>query len=263
VAAIATASLRRRLASGETVFTAWSHIASAHLAGVIAGAGYADVTLDMQHGAHDERSVHDCIEAIRRAGASATVRVPVGRWDMVSRALDFGAGAIIAPMINSVDDARQFAAHAKYPPVGQRSWGPGRAMELDGDNAGYSGSTGFLTSQNDATLALAMIETRGALDALDEILAVDGIDGVFVGPADLSIALNSGTAVEPTADAVTLTAADIARRAKAAGKFAAMFCVDPGRAPAYAAMGFAFQALMTDSGLIQSGAKLALAKAGS
>jgi 4-hydroxy-2-oxoheptanedioate aldolase len=255
--ALATKSLKERLIGGETVFTAWSHIASSHLAGVMAGAGYPDVTLDMQHGAHDERSVFECIEAIRRAGASATVRVPVGRWDMVSRALDFGAGAVIAPMINTVADARLFAAHAKYPPVGERSWGPGRALELDGEKGGYAGATGFLTTQNDRTLAFAMIETRGALDALDDILAVDGIDGIFVGPADLSIALNGGTSVEPTADAVTDTAAGIAARAKAAGKFAAMFCVDPGRAPAYA-----FQALMTDSGLIQSGAKLALAKAG-
>jgi 4-hydroxy-2-oxoheptanedioate aldolase len=262
VPAIPAHSLKQRLDAGETVFTAWSHIASAHLAGVIAAAGYPDVTLDMQHGAHDERSVFECIGAIRMAGASATVRVPVARWDMVSRALDFGAGAVIAPMINTVEDARIFADHAKYAPLGGRSWGPSRALELDGEKGGYAGATGFLTSQNSATLALAMIETKGALDALDDILSVEGIDGIFVGPADLSIALNGGTSVQPTADAVTETAAKIAARALAHGKYAAMFCVDPAKAPQYAAMGFKFQALLTEAGLIQSGAKMALAKAG-
>jgi 4-hydroxy-2-oxoheptanedioate aldolase len=247
----AVARLKERLLRGETVFTAWSHIASAHLAGVIAGAGYKDVTLDMQHGAHDERSVFECVEAIRRAGASATVRVPVGRWDMVSRALDFGAGTVIAPMINSVEDARLLAGHAKYPPVGQRSWGPSRAMELDGDEAGYSGSTGFFLAQNERTLALAMIETKGALEALDDILAVDGIDGVFVGPADLSIMLNGGTGVEPLGAVVTEAAREIARRTRQAGKIAAIFCVDPARAQDYRAMGFHLQALMTDSDLVR------------
>ncbi|MCU0830996.1 MAG: aldolase/citrate lyase family protein [Rhizobiaceae bacterium] len=257
----AVPSLRERLSRDETVFTAWSHIASAHLVGVIAASGYRDVTLDMQHGAHDERSVFDCIEAIRRAGSSVTVRVPVGRWDMVSRALDFGAGTVIAPMINSVEDARTFAAFAKYPPVGQRSWGPARAMELDGDDAGYSGSTGFLSTQNARTLALAMIETKGALAALDDILAVDGIDGVFVGPADLSIALNGGRAVDPLGDAVTEAARAIAAKARAADKVAAIFCVDAARAKDYAAMGFHLQALMTDTGLINAGAASALARA--
>lgn len=251
-------TLRERLNGGELVFTAWSHITSAHLAGVIAAAGYKNVTLDMQHGAHDERSVFECVEAVRRAGASATVRIPVNRWDMVSRALDFGADAVIAPMINSAADARAFAAHAKYPPSGERSWGPSRAMELAG---GAVGSTSFLLAQNARTLALAMIETRGALDSLDDILAVDGIDGVFVGPADLSIALNGGKAVEPLAGAVTEAAAKIAAKTVAAGKIAAIFCVDAAKAQAYAAMGFRYQALMTDYGLAEAGAKAALERA--
>ncbi|NJR13521.1 MAG: hypothetical protein HC779_03835 [Phyllobacteriaceae bacterium] len=259
---MAPATLKDRLARGETVFTAWSHITSAHLAGVIAGAGYSDVTFDMQHGAHDERSVFEGIAAVRRAGTSATVRVPVARWDMVSRALDFGAGAVIAPMINSLADAQALPPPSKYPPLGARSWGPGRAMELDGDAAGYAaGSTGFLLAQNDRTLALAMIETKGAMAALDGILAVDGIDGVFVGPADLSIALNGGAGVEPLGDAVTQAASHIAARAAAAGKFAAIFCVDPAWAQRYRAMGFQLQALMADSDLIRAGAKAALAAA--
>jgi 4-hydroxy-2-oxoheptanedioate aldolase len=176
-------SLRDRFAAGDTLFTAWSGITSAHLAGVIAATGYDCVTLDMQHGAHDVGSIFDCTHSVRRAGAHVIVRVPVGANDMVSRAFDFGAEAVIAPMINTVADAEAFANAAKYPPMGQRSWGPTRAMELNGDTS----ANDFFLAQNSRTLSFAMIETRQALECLDAILDLEGIDGVFVGPADLSI----------------------------------------------------------------------------
>ena len=248
-------SLRQRFAAGETLYTAWSAMTSPHLAGVIAATGYDCVTLDMQHGAHDAASIFACTESVRRAGAHVVVRVPVGGNDMVSRALDFGAEAIIAPMINSVADAQAFAQAAKYPPMGQRSWGPTRAIEL----TGMSGGSAFLLSQNAATLSFAMIETRAALECLDEILELDGIDGVFVGPADLSIALNNGTAVDPLGPVVSSVAHDIAKRARAKGKVAAIFCVDDARAKTYAEQGFQLIALQTDSGMIARGAAAALA----
>ncbi|MGL4404258.1 MAG: HpcH/HpaI aldolase family protein, partial [Notoacmeibacter sp.] len=174
--------------------------------------------------------------------------------DMVSRALDFGAEAVIAPMINSVADALEFARHAKYPPVGQRSWGPTRAMELNGEKVGNE----FLLSQNERTLCFAMIETRQALDSLDAILNIDGIDGVFVGPADLSIALNSGAAVDPLGPVVSAAAEDIAARTRAKGKVAAIFCVDDARAKTYRSQGFQLIALQTDSGMVARGAAAAL-----
>jgi 4-hydroxy-2-oxoheptanedioate aldolase len=213
-------TLRERFAAGETLFTAWSGITSPHVAGIIAATGYDAVTLDMQHGAHDVQSIFACTESVRRGGAHVIVRVPVGANDLVSRALDFCAEAVIAPMINSVADAKAFANACKYPPVGQRSWGPSRAIEL----TGHAGSTEFLLTQNTRTMSFAMIETREALECLDHILALDGIDGVFVGPADLSIALNNGAAVDPLGTTVSTAAGDVARRARAAGKFAAIFC---------------------------------------
>lgn len=248
-------SLRSRFADGETLFTAWSAMTSPHLAGVIAASGYDAVTLDMQHGAHDTASIFACTESVRRAGAHAIARIPVGADDLVSRALDFGVEAIIAPMINSVEDALNFANASKYPPLGQRSWGPTRAIELGQGPQG----TAFLLSQNRQTMSFAMIETREAFDKLDAILDLDGIDGVFVGPADLSIALNYGTAVDPLGPQVSAAAESIAARTRAKGKVAAIYCVDDARAQTYQSQGFQLIALQTDSGMIARGAAAALA----
>ena len=230
---------------------------SPHLAGIIAATAFDAVTLDMQHGTHDVTSIFACTDAVRRGGAHVIVRVPVGANDMVSRALDFGAEAVIAPMINSLADAMAFAKAAKYPPLGQRSWGPTRAMELKGE----SDSSAFLLQQNRHTMSFAMIETREALNCLDDILALEGIDGVFVGPADLSIALNNGGSVDPLGVVVSTTARDIAARARAKGKVAAIFCVDDARAKTYKEQGFQLIALQTDSGMIARGAAAALAVA--
>ncbi len=249
--------MRARLSDGETLFTAWSAMTSPHLAGVIAASDYDCVTLDMQHGAHDVSSIFACTESVKRSGAHVIVRIPLGANHMVSRALDFGAEAIIAPMINSVSDAEAFAKAAKYPPLGQRSWGATRAMELNGVKIG----TDFLLSQNAATLSFAMIETREALDCLDAILDIDGIDGVFVGPSDLSIALNNGTAVDPLGPLVSAAAYSVAKLARAKGKVAAIFCVDEIRAKTYKEQGFQLIALQTDSGMIARGAVVALAAA--
>ena len=250
-------TLRARFAAGETLFTAWSGITSPHLAGVVAASGYDCVTLDMQHGAHDTASIFACTESVRRAGAHVIVRVPVNANYLVSRALDFGAEAVIGPMINSVSDAEAFAKAAKYPPMGERSWGPTRAMELNAEK----NATEFLLAQNARTMSFAMIETREALDSLDAILDLQGIDGVLVGPADLSIALNNGAAVDPLGPVVSAAAEQIARRTRAKGKVAAIFCVDDARAQTYKEQGFQLIALQTDSNMVARGAAAALAAA--
>ena len=125
-------ALARRLRAGETVFSAWCTLASPIVAETIAREGFAAVVLDLQHGLWDTASIIAGIGALHHAGATPMVRVPLDDFAFVSRALDFGAEAIIAPMINTAADARQFAAVAKYPPLGERSWGPQRAMTLQG-----------------------------------------------------------------------------------------------------------------------------------
>ena len=125
-------ALARRLRAGETVYSAWCTLASPIVAETIAREGFAAVVLDQQHGLWDTAAIIAGIGALHHAGSTPVVRVPLGDFAFVSRALDFGAEAIIAPMINTAADARQFAAVAKYPPLGERSWGPQRAMTLQG-----------------------------------------------------------------------------------------------------------------------------------
>ena len=103
-------TLKERLAADEPLITAWSGVPDALTVEILARQGFDAVTLDMQHGGHHEDSVLRCIAPIQAAGKPVIVRVPVGRFDMASRALDFGAEAVIAPMVNSVADARAFAA---------------------------------------------------------------------------------------------------------------------------------------------------------
>ncbi len=249
--------LALRLRGGEALFTAWSGIPSQYVAEACARTGFDTVVLDMQHGAQTTASVTDGIGAIRLAGKPAIVRIPVGRFDMASRALDLGASAVIAPMVNSVDDARAFAASMKYPPVGERSWGPHRAIAL----GGYDSNQAYLEAANTDTLAIAMIETRPALEALDDILKVDGIDGIFVGPSDFSIAWTGGETVNPVLDDMMDAVADIAERATAYGKISAIFLFDPDLVPKMASFGYRLFAMKTDGMYIASGAGALVASA--
>ncbi|MGB7431290.1 MAG: aldolase/citrate lyase family protein, partial [Ahrensia sp.] len=155
------------LAGDQTVLTAWSSIADTGFVAALADQGFDAVTLDMQHGGHHEHSVLDGSETVIRRDRHCVVRIPVGRNDFASRALDFGADAVIAPMINSVDAARAFAAAVKYPPVGGRSWGPSRGVGV----RGIAGGNDYLHTANKNTVSFAMIETREALAVVDDILA--------------------------------------------------------------------------------------------
>lgn len=245
------------LSADRTVLTAWSSVADTGFVAALADQGFDAVTLDMQHGGHHEQSVMDGTDAVVRRGRVCAVRIPVGRNDFAARALDFGADAVIAPMINTVDDARAFAAAVKYPPVGGRSWGPSRAIAL----RGVAGGNHFLHSANAQTVAFAMIETREALAVVDDILAVDGIDGVFVGPADFSIAWTGGETLNPQLQDMMGAIGQIAAKAKACGKHAGIFAMNPADTPKYKAMGYRFIAVGFDTGVVAKGAQAILAVA--
>jgi 4-hydroxy-2-oxoheptanedioate aldolase len=244
-------SLSSRLRAGETVLSAWSSLPEPLTVEILAHTAFDAVTLDMQHGGHDEASVLRSVGLILNAGKPPVVRIPVGRFDMASRALDFGAQAVIAPMINSAEDARKFAAAMKYPPVGERSWGVFRP------NADYGtpGSNDHLTTANQDTLAFAMIETRDAYDALDAILDVRGIDGVFVGPADFSIAWSNGREANPHSDAIVEPISNIARKAAAAGKIAGIYSPSPEFARRYIPLGFRFATVSNEGGYLRLAAQ--------
>ncbi|WP_417689890.1 HpcH/HpaI aldolase family protein [Roseibium sp.] len=213
------ATLASKLRDDETVLTVWSGLPVPIMVELLARSGFDTVTLDMQHGQHDIASVRDGFASATLGGAHRVARIPVGDYATASRLLDLGAEAVIAPMINSAEDARAFVDAMKYPPLGARSWGPHRGAMLAGKTAPE-----YLRTANDETLAFAMIETPEAFAALDDILKVPGIDAVFVGPADLSLTLSNGAELAPEGEAVRKAAAEIAAKTRAAGKIAGKFC---------------------------------------
>jgi 4-hydroxy-2-oxoheptanedioate aldolase len=243
-------TLAERLRAGETLYTAWSAIPDPLVAEFLGRSSFDAVTLDMQHGCHSTESVMRGVAAVTLAGKPAIVRVPVGAFDMASRALDFGAAAVIAPMVNSVADARAFAAAMKFPPLGERSWGPTRTLALLGEKDLQA----YLGSANEKTLAIAMIETRAAYAALDEILTVEGIDGVFVGPSDFSIAWSGGAHINPHDADMMKAAADIAERAGRAGKIPCTLATTVDATRRSREIGFRFIAIGNDFGYLSSGA---------
>ena len=242
-------ALADRLRAGETVFSGWCTLASVLVAETLARDGFAAVVLDQQHGLWDTASLIAGIGALHHGGATPVVRVPLGDFAMVSRALDFGAEAIIAPMINTAEDARRFAGVAKYPPAGERSWGPQRAMVLQGRGV----ATDYLRDANAGTLTFAMIETSTALDNVDAIAATPGIDALFVGPYDLSTSLSGGTAQDVEAPQVEQAIDRICVAAGKAGKIPGIYCRDAERALAMAKRGFKFITIGSDHGFLREG----------
>lgn len=242
-------ALADRLRGGETVFCGWSALTDPLAAEAIARTGFDAVCLDMQHGFHDFTSLRDGLTGIVAAGAAPVLRVPYGGFADIGRGLDLGFEAVICPMVDSEEDARRFVRAAKFPPLGGRSWGPARAMMLTGGDAAE-----FLRGANRRVVAFAMIETREALDSLDHILSVEGVDGVFVGPNDLSISLADGSAIGACVQGLCESMAAIAERARAHGRIAGAFALTREDALRYAATGYRFIATGPDLQLLATAA---------
>gem|GEM_PF-1016763 len=180
-------ALREGLDSGKPLLSAWCGIPEPAIPALLAKEDFDLVTLDMQHGAVDFAQTLRALPLIAATGKPMLARIPVGDFATASRLLDAGACGVIAPMINTLDDAQRFARAMKFPPKGERSWGPHAALALSG-----LAPDAYFAQANAFSIALAMVETRESLAIIDEILATSGIDGVFIGPADLSIALSDG-----------------------------------------------------------------------
>lgn len=243
--------LARSMRDGAIVATGWSAVPASMNAAALARGGFKTVCVDMQHGLHDEASMIASMQSVHQAGSMPGVRIPVGRYELASKALDCGAQIIIAPMINTVDDAKALVEATKYPPVGGRSWGPTLALDLWGAAMGD-----YLAAANELSLTIAMIETVDACENLDAIMAVPGIDGVFVGPSDLSITLSDGARVEALASHVLDAAADIGTRARAAGKIAGIYAFDGEKAKAFVSKGFTFVAVGSDIAMLKTAASV-------
>jgi 4-hydroxy-2-oxoheptanedioate aldolase len=252
--AIPAFTLAKRLHAGETIFSGWCGLPYPLVAEALARDGFPAVTIESQHGLWDVAGILHGIAAVRQGGAAPIVRVPLGDFALVSRALDFGAEGIIAPMINTPADARAFAAAAKFPPVGERSWGPHRAMSL----GGVAEMNTYLREANDHVITLAMIETRTALQNFDAIIGTPGIDGFFLGPSDLSIALSDGKNVDPMSKDVDAELDRMIAGAQKAKKIPGAYCHSAERAAALSKRGFTFLAVMSDLAMLRAGAAAAM-----
>ena len=245
-----------RLRAGSPVLTAWCGLPEPSVAGILAREAFDAVVMDLQHGSIDFAAALQAVPLVAAAGKPALVRIPVGDFATASRFLDAGVSGVIAPMINTIEDARRFAGFMKFPPVGERSWGAYGALALSGLEPGA-----YLQKANDLIVSFAMIETREALAIIDDILAVPGIDGIFIGPSDLSIALSGGTALDPAGAEVDKALDHALARAKAAGKFAAIYAVSGARAAELSAKGFHMVSIGSDISMLRAGAHAALAAA--
>ncbi|MCU4182663.1 HpcH/HpaI aldolase family protein [Bosea sp. BH3] len=246
-------SLADRLAKGDSLVSAWCGLPDPSISAILAQEDFDAVTLDMQHGPITLGEVIRAVPLINAAGKPAVARIPVGEFQNVSRLFDAGVSGVIAPMINTMEDARTFAAYAKYPPLGERSWG-----SYGGLGASGLDQNSYLKAANGFSLTFAMIETREAMAILDDILALEGIDAVFVGPSDLSIALSGGAKIDAAAKEVDEAIKHIVARASAVNKPVAFYAGTAERAKQALAMGARFVTVMSDSGMLRAGAQTAL-----
>lgn len=231
----------------------WSILRDPQVLRTLAMQDFDVILLDCQHGFHDENSVLEGIQQVAAVGKSAIVRIPVGRWDFASRVLDHGALGVVAPMINTADDARAFANACKYPETGQRSFGPAYAASLYGVEVPE-----YIEKANAHTFALAQVETREAYDNLDEILSVDGMDGTLMGPGDFSISMTGNIVPDSYGSETVGAIADIAARTRAAGKLAAAFTDNAEHAALVREMGYSLVSIMIDQAILQLGSTAAL-----
>jgi 4-hydroxy-2-oxoheptanedioate aldolase len=165
----------------EVAYGAWLSIPSSFAAELVARQVPDYVCVDMQHGIVDYQVAVTMLQAINASGATPIVRVPSNDSGIIGKVLDAGAMGVIIPMVNSVADARAAVAACRYYPEGNRSFGPMRAI--------YSYGPDYYQYANAQVLCIPMIETKQAIEHIDDILSVPGINAIYVGPADLSVTL--------------------------------------------------------------------------
>lgn len=208
--------IRRIWASGGAVVAGWLQIPGALHAEALARCGYDAVVIDLQHSPIDFNAAVAMIGAIEQGGAEPIVRVKWNTPSEIMQLLDMGAYGVIAPMINTAEDARLLASSLHYAPRGERSFGPRRpSMRFGAD---------YWRIASDTIVSLAMIETVEAMDNLDAILAVDGLDGVFIGPTDLALSLGQAPVPDSRESGVVEAVRHIRERARLAGKRVGIFC---------------------------------------
>jgi 4-hydroxy-2-oxoheptanedioate aldolase len=173
-------TLRECWSAGRPTMGAWLTLPTTVSAEAAGRTGFDYVCVDTQHGANDYQGAVAMIQAVLFGGSRAVVRVPWNEPGIIGKMLDAGAEGVIVPMVNTVSEAEAVVHACRYPPLGSRSHGPVMAGMRRGD---------YAATANARVAVIPMIETREALDNIDDVLAVEGIDAIYVGPADLSLSL--------------------------------------------------------------------------
>ena len=196
----------------STCINGWLSLPNSFTAEAFGKMGWDSITIDMQHGQNDYQSSIAMLQALANSQSVPMVRVPWNEPGIIMRMLDLGVMGIIAPMINTKKDCEKFVSFCKYPPIGQRSFGPMRAQLVYGMD--------YFENANSNILCFAMIETKEAIENLDEILSVPSLTGVYIGPADMSSSYGLKPKFDVKEDPVFSNIKLIAKKAKEYGKIA-------------------------------------------
>ncbi len=234
--------LRQIWADGGAVVNGWLAIPSSFSAETMAHQNWDSLTVDMQHGINDYTSLVPMLTAISTTDVVPLVRAPWLEPGIIMKSLDAGAYGVICPMVSNGDDAERLVSYCRYPPKGNRSFGPVRATL-------YSGAD-YWQHANDTVVPFAMIETAEALEKLDEIMSVEGLDAIYVGPADLALAVGCKPGFDPEEKAVVDAIELICATAKRHGVVPGIHCGSTRYAKRMIELGFQFVTLLGDARLM-------------
>jgi 4-hydroxy-2-oxoheptanedioate aldolase len=229
-------SLRDRWLAGESTFGAWCTIPSPWTAEIAARSGHDWVCIDTQHGLIGYDAMLPMLQAIAAGGVPSFVRVPWNEPGTIMKALDAGAGGVIVPMVNSAEEATAAVRACRYPPNGFRSLGPIRAQAVDSDWR--------------LPICVVILETVQAISCVDEILAVPGIDVIFVGPNDLALSAGVESSYEGNDPKHRRLIEKVVRSCRARGVTAGIMCGTPEVAIQWANIGYQMLALASDTRLL-------------
>ena len=244
--------LRTLWSADKAAVNGWLAIPDSFSAEVMAQQGWDSLTIDLQHGVVDYQAMVRMLQAISTTATVPVVRVPWLEPGILMKTLDAGAYAVICPMVNTREDAQKLVAWTSYAPRGTRSFGPVRATI-------YAGAD-YPQHANDTIVRFAMVETAQALDNLDAILSVEGLDAIYIGPSDLSISMGCKPSFDDLEPPAAQAVAHILERAQAHGIKAGIHCGLPESALARTTMGFRFVTIGSDARMLAAGSQQVLGR---
>jgi len=244
---------KTRLAKGEMLYGCWAGFADSYATEVLATADFDWLVIDGEHAPNDLRSIMAQLQVLEGRYSAPVVRLAHGADWAIKQALDTGAQTLLIPMVESADQARDLVRATRYPPQGIRGSGAALARASH-----FSAIPDYIGTANAQICLLVQVETRAGIAALDDILAVDGVDGVFIGPSDL--AADMGFAGDSSAPEVQEVIKDALARIKAAGKAPGILALDHATAQTYRGWGAQFLAVGIDVVMLAKAARDTMAR---